>query len=96
MHGLGCWFDIYFDGTTKQLLLSTGPDSPTTHWYQCRLLLKDPIAVNKGQTISGNLTFDVNDKFSYNIKLRATLDGTNIESCNLIYLHDQMYNYLHS
>lgn len=32
MHGLGCWFDIEFRGTGSVVVLSTGPDSPGTHW----------------------------------------------------------------
>lgn len=96
MHGLGGWFDIAFLGTTEHLVLSTSPDSPGTHWYQCRLLLKEPIAVNKGQFVSGTLSFQVNDKFSYNISLRAGIDGTEVTAQNEIRLHDQMYHYLSS
>lgn len=96
MHGMAGWFDINFIGSTEDVLLSTSPDAPGTHWYQCRLLLKDPIAVNKGQFISGVLKFDVNEKFSYNINMKVRLDGTEVESENTIYLHDQLYHYLSS
>lgn len=48
MHGLGSWFDIFFNGSNKNIILSTSPELPTTHWYQCRLMLSEPIAVNKG------------------------------------------------
>ena len=95
MHGLGCWFDLNFNGSEKEILLSTSPDFPTTHWYQCRLLLNEPIAVNKGQGITGKMTFQANDKFSYYILLTASIDGTNISSTNRINLHDQMYHYLY-
>ena len=96
MHGIVGWFDINFIGSSENVLLSTAPDFPGTHWYQCRMLLYDPIAVNKGQTISGELYFEANDKFSYNIDMKVTLDGTQVTSQNRIYLHDQMYNYLNS
>eukprot|EP00952_Eustigmatos_sp_NYUAD-ZCMA_P003100 13491-Eustigmatos_ZCMA.PRE.1 len=69
MHGLGCWFDIEFRGSTSTVVLSTSPDSPGTHWYQCRLLLPEPIAVNRTQTVSGTLRFDANDSYSYELKL---------------------------
>ena len=95
MHGLGCWFDLLFNGSTKEVLLSTSPDFPTTHWYQCRLLLAEPIAVNKGQIVLGTMNFEVNDKFSYFIHLDVVLEGTNIRSSNKINLHDQMYHYLY-
>ena len=74
--------------------LSTSPDHPGTHWYQCRLLLADPIAVNRGQVVSGTMVFNVNKKFSYDIHITANLEGTDISSRNTVYLHDQSYNYL--
>ena len=95
MHGLGCWFDLHFNGSQREILLSTSPDFPTTHWYQCRLLLNQPLAVNKGQAISGKMKFQANEKFSYYIYLTASIDGTAISSTNKINLHDQMYHYLY-
>jgi histone-arginine methyltransferase CARM1 len=83
-------------GASAHVELSTSPDHPVTHWYQCRLLLIDPIAVNRGQIISGSMTFNANKKFSYDIQIVANLDGTSITSKNTIYLHDQAYSYLHS
>lgn len=53
MHGFAGWFDIAFLGSSENIILSTSPESPGTHWYQCRLLFKEPLAVNKGQYISG-------------------------------------------
>jgi histone-arginine methyltransferase CARM1 len=96
MHGLAGWFDINFIGSTENVVLSTAPECPGTHWYQCRLLLHEPLAVNRGQAISGNMVFEANDKFSYNIYLTVTIDGTAISSSNRINLHDQMYSYLNS
>lgn len=96
MHGIGGWFDINFIGSKETVCLSTSPDCPGTHWYQCRLLLGDPIAVNKGQSISGSLHFIANEKFSYYIDMDVQLDGTTIRSQNRINLHDQMYHYLTS
>jgi len=98
MHGIGGWFDINFFGNTEHVKLSTAPDCPGTHWYQCRLLFKDPIAVNKGQTISGSLLFTANEKFSYFIEMQAGIEGTSpyIETKNRVNLHDQAYHYLNS
>jgi len=96
LHGLGGWFDINFCGSKETVVLSTAPDCAGTHWYQCRLMLSDPIAVNKGQSVSGSLHFIANDKFSYFIDMDIQLDGTNIRSRNRINLHDQMYHYLNS
>lgn len=94
MHGFGCWFDISFDGTTSSVILSTHPDCPATHWYQCRLLFPDPLAVNKGQNVYGSMSFKANDKFSFFVTITATIDGTDITTTNVINLHDQMYHYL--
>ena len=96
MHGLGGWFDISFDGSEETVVLSTAPDCPCTHWYQCRLMLKDPIAVNKGQQVSGSLQFTANEKFSYFVRITVRIDGTDVYSENKINLHDQMYHYLSS
>ena len=95
MHGLGGWFDLSFIGSTEHVVLSTAPECPATHWYQCRLLFSDPLAVNRGQQVSGTLRFVGNEKFSYNIHLSAHIDGTNISTQNTIHLHDQHYHYLH-
>lgn len=75
MHGLGCWFDIDFKGSTSTVVLSTSPGTPGTHWYQCRLLLAEPLAVNRGQTVSGVLKFAANESFSYDLELTGTYVG---------------------
>ncbi|ETW00356.1 hypothetical protein H310_07002 [Aphanomyces invadans] len=96
MHGLACWFTVDFIGTNATVVLSTGPWDTGTHWYQCRLLLKQPIAVNSSQAIYGNLHFTANNKFSYDIEMEVILDGTAISSATTIRLQDQMYHYMHS
>lgn len=60
-----------FIGTKLTVKLSTGPADPGTHWYQCRLVLRAPIAVNVGQTIEGVLHMVANERFSYNITLTS-------------------------
>lgn len=32
IHGLATWFDVLFNGSSVQTVLSTGPGAPTTHW----------------------------------------------------------------
>lgn len=94
MHGIAGWFDIDFLGTQEAVVLSTAPECPGTHWYQCKLLLLDPIAVNKGQTVSGNLYFRANQGFSYFVDMTVGIDGTEVVSHNRINLKDQHYAYL--
>jgi histone-arginine methyltransferase CARM1 len=94
LHGLACWFDVDFNGTENHVKLCTGPGSPDTHWYQCQLLFKEPLAVNATQNITGNMHFVVNESSSYEIKIELKLEGTDIEVVNMIHLHDQHYHYL--
>jgi histone-arginine methyltransferase CARM1 len=49
MHGISSWFDTNFKGINQEIVLSTSPYNSPTHWYQIRLLLPEPIAINKGQ-----------------------------------------------
>ncbi|CAN1857637.1 Probable histone-arginine methyltransferase 1.3 [Linum perenne] len=55
VHGLACWFDVLFDGSTVQRWLTTAPGAPTTHWYQLRCVLAQPLYVMAGQEITGRL-----------------------------------------
>ena len=93
MHGFGCWFDVQFIGEQSTITLSTDPSSPGTHWYQCRLLLKKPMAVNETQMIHGNLKFIANERYSYDIHILLQLEGTSISSENIVHLHDQVFSY---
>ena len=96
MHGFGGWFDLDFRGTnpSTSVTLSTAPDQPTTHWYQCKLLFKEPIAVNRGQVINGKISFVANDQYSYNIQMNCIIQGTNVVATGKFNLKDQQYSYL--
>eukprot|EP01039_Chlorochromonas_danica_P000287 gene288-309_t len=94
LHGLAGWFDISFLGSTETVVLSTAPECPGTHWYQCRLLLSDPIAVNRGQVVTGTLHFKANNSFSYYITMEMGIEGTEVRSKGLVNLKDQHYSYL--
>jgi hypothetical protein len=39
VHGYAMYFDAHFKGTDKHVVLPTGPEAKTTHWYQTRMLL---------------------------------------------------------
>lgn len=47
MHGYMLYFDAFFDGDDLKQVLHTGPEHPATHWYSTRLLLEEPVGVNK-------------------------------------------------
>ncbi|KAF0689684.1 Aste57867_18889 [Aphanomyces stellatus] len=79
LHGLACWFTVDFIGTSATIVLSTGPWDTGTHCTQ---------------EVFGSLHFEANSKFSYDIDMEVTLQGTSISSRNRIRLHDQMYHYM--
>jgi histone-arginine methyltransferase CARM1 len=100
-HGLAAWFDVAFCGSSEEVVLRTGPAAPGTHWYQVRILLREPIAVNAGQRLQGELVCTANARYSYDCVLRLALagsegstgDGRAIESVGQCSLADQMYSY---
>ncbi|XP_062187263.1 probable histone-arginine methyltransferase CARM1 isoform X2 [Phragmites australis] len=69
VHGLACWFDVLFNGSTVQRWLTTAPGSPTTHWYQLRCVLSQPLYVMAGQEITGHLHLVAHSAQSYTIYL---------------------------
>ena len=83
-------------------MLPTGPESPGTHWYQCRLLLRSPLAVNAGQRITGVLRMVANERWSYNLSLTLALpgsehtaaDGAVVQAEATAGLQDQLYYYM--
>jgi histone-arginine methyltransferase CARM1 len=101
-HGLAAWFDVSFPGADAVSVLTTAPGSPATHWYQCRLLLREPLAVNVGQRVAGELRMRANAKYSYDLTLAmrlvgseaTTADGRPVQAAAEINLADQYYSYL--
>ena len=96
------WFDVTFKGSAVVAVLPTGPASPGTHWYQCRLLLRSPLALNAGQRVTGVLRMVANERWSYNLSLVLTLpgsehtssDGTLVQESASAGLQDQLYYYM--
>ncbi|KAJ8636443.1 hypothetical protein MRB53_010710 [Persea americana] len=69
VHGLACWFDVLFNGSSVQRWLTTAPGAPTTHWYQLRCVLSQPIYVMAGQEIDGRLRMVAHNAQSYTLYL---------------------------
>ncbi|GMI39244.1 hypothetical protein TrCOL_g10206 [Triparma columacea] len=98
MHGLAGWFDCDFIGTSSTVPLKTGPGSPGTHWYQCRLLFENPLAVNSGQSVVGSAVFKANASMSYDVHIKAEVKGTmepRVGTEQMVYLQEQHYHYLY-
>ncbi|KAK1390473.1 putative histone-arginine methyltransferase 1.3 [Heracleum sosnowskyi] len=73
IHGMACWFDVLFDGSTVQRWLTTAPGAPTTHWYQLRCVLSQPLFVMPGQEIVGHLHMIAHSAQSYTINLTMSV-----------------------
>ncbi|KAJ9122945.1 hypothetical protein QFC24_003983 [Naganishia onofrii] len=87
-----------------EVSLDTGPYANRTHWQQCRLLLSEPLAVNRGQRIVGTIRFRTNSNRSYDLDLNIHVvsgdakDGEamiipNTERTGRFDLGKQTYNY---
>ena len=103
LHGLATWFDVDFLGSQRAVTLSTSPKAPPTHWYQLRLMLGQPLAVNAGQVVSGEVRMRVNARFSYDVDVFAQLDGVTLPNGSAIRssnegidLSNPYYHYLSS
>ena len=84
LHGVAVWFDCRFPGSQQQLMLSTSPHDPLTHWYQVRIMLRAPIAVGAGHQIVGTCKFEANEARGYNIKLSLTNANTGMSCDNTV------------
>ncbi|CDR88233.1 related to HMT1-hnRNP arginine N-methyltransferase [Sporisorium scitamineum] len=63
--------------------MTTSPYAEPTHWQQVRFLLPEPLAVNRGQKISGSVHCKVNDQRSYTMTALLRLqnpDGTSSDT----------------
>ncbi|WFD24498.1 type I protein arginine methyltransferase [Malassezia equina] len=89
VHGLGAWFDLSFlqpeddidAPDSLQNAMTTSPFAPATHWAQVRLLLEEPLALNRGQRVLGTLHFNVNEHRSYDVQANLYVpqaDGTGL------------------
>lgn len=91
MHGLAGWFDVQLAGSSLSKTLATGPNSDITHWYQARFVFAHPIAINRGQRLSGDMHFVANDQRSHDIAIRMSLEGQDIRVEQQYAMQDQQY-----
>ncbi|OAY67044.1 putative histone-arginine methyltransferase CARM1 [Ananas comosus] len=86
VHGLACWFDVLFGGSSVQRWLTTAPGAPTTHWYQLRCVLAQPLYVMAGQEITGRLHLVAHSAQSYsiNLTLSAKMWGVGAEQGGIL------------
>ena len=91
LHGYAIYFDAYFTGADKTVILHTGPEHPATHWYQTRLLIPEPLGVNRNQTILAKLTMDANNEQTYNTELTVKIPQLQIEGKSQYDMKDAEY-----
>ncbi|XP_043855736.1 protein arginine N-methyltransferase 2 isoform X2 [Dromiciops gliroides] len=63
LHGFTAWFSVEFQSMGEdrpQLVLSTGPSDPTTHWKQTLFMLDEPLAVHAGDVVTGSIVLQRN------------------------------------
>ncbi|XP_074045983.1 protein arginine N-methyltransferase 2 isoform X2 [Macrotis lagotis] len=63
LHGFSAWFSVEFQNLGEdgpQLMLSTGPWDPPTHWKQTLFMLDEPLAVHAGDMVSGSIVLQRN------------------------------------
>ncbi|CAG8674079.1 7157_t:CDS:2 [Dentiscutata erythropus] len=114
IHGIAGWFDLHFSpppsvSSGNTIAMSTGPAAERTHWQQVRFLLKEPLAVNAGQTIQGWMRCVVNEMRSYTIEAELMVGEGQLTNPTILLtsiynldfnrrrgkwrLHEQTYNY---
>jgi histone-arginine methyltransferase CARM1 len=96
IHGICLWFDTSFPGGTKEIVLSTSPCEPLTHWYQVRCMLKAPLAVGPGHKVTGSLRFEANESRGYNIHMSLTNVNSEVTSTNVIVTQCALHHFQYS
>lgn len=76
-HAFVAYFTVEFSKTHTRLMFSTGPRSEYTHWKQTVFYLEEPMTVTSGETVTGTITVNRNDKNprDIDIHLVSNLDG---------------------
>ncbi|KAF5921572.1 hypothetical protein HPG69_009141 [Diceros bicornis minor] len=63
LHGFTAWFSVWFQNLEEdepQLVLSTGPFHPTTHWKQVLFMMDEPVSVHRGDVVTGSVVLQRN------------------------------------
>jgi len=83
LHGLATWFEAHFEGSSCSVILSTSPWDTLTHWWQTRLMLLEPLAINIGQEITGIFSFAATEANTYDCRLVMEANGTRLENAGM-------------
>jgi len=83
VHGIASWFEAHFEGSDCNVILSTSPWDTLTHWWQCRHMLLEPLAVNNGQTITGVFNFVATEENTYECRIVMEANGKRLENAGM-------------
>jgi hypothetical protein len=83
LHGIAGWFEAHFIGTNCEVILSTSPWDTLTHWWQARLMLRQPIAVNRGARVDSIVKFLAVGSQTYEFELVMESGGIRREQRKL-------------
>jgi len=94
IHGIAGWFNASFPGSQQEVILTTAPWAPGTHWYQIRFVCETPLGVNAGQFVDGRVEMRANEFQSYYVKVVMGIRDTNISTTSAqIDLKDPDYRF---
>ena len=75
-HAFCLWFDVGFPSVEGRppVVLSTAPDSPSTHWKQFIISMPEPMSLESGTCVEAtfNLTQDTENPRFYNVSAQLT------------------------
>lgn len=87
-HAFVAYFTVEFSKTHTKLMFSTGPRSEYTHWKQTVFYLEDPMTVTAGETVTGTITVNRNNKNPRDIDIHLV---SNMEGKAGSYHNDKHY-----
>lgn len=92
-HGYCLYFEAYFASEQEghYIILKTGPEEPQTHWYQTRLLLREPIGVTKTMNLGGVLKMRANNEQSFDAELELQVPWLSTTTKNHYDMKDLEY-----
>ena len=84
LHGYCLFFDAIFEGSDTTVILHTGPEHPTTHWYETKMMFEEPIGVNRTQVLPGRLIMKANQEQCFDCNLRVNVPAIGVDR-NMVY-----------
>ena len=65
-------------------------------WWQVRCLLRAPLPVGPGHTVSGTLRFEANESRGYNLHVELTNESTGVSASNTVVTQCALHHFQYS